>query len=275
MSKTILTKEQENDIIDKYVNQGISKNKLRLEYGVSEGTIKRCLIRNGIHVRQIEETNVSKYHIDQDFFEYDKQNENSAYVIGLIASDGAIHREENMVYIELQRSDRQILEDVNKVLKNERPVKDYVRLNGYENSKLYFFSKKIKEDLKQYDLIPNKTYEANNFATNIKLDFFPDFVRGFFDGDGCITCVGGTPRWQLDGTSIQTFLTIQKIFKEEYDIELKVVDETKYSKNSLVPLYRVYGYSKEKIQKIFDVLYRNPDCLKLNRKYYRFLELLK
>ena len=52
MSKTILTPEQEQEIVCKY-KAGSSKNALHLEYKVSEGTIKRALKRNNVFVRLI------------------------------------------------------------------------------------------------------------------------------------------------------------------------------------------------------------------------------
>ena len=272
MSKTILTKEQEKEIIYKYSILGMSKNKLRLEYNVSEGTIKRALLRNNVHLRTIKETNISKYYIQQDFFEYEKQNSNSAYVLGLLASDGTIAKNENMVCIELQQSDREILEKINKVLKNERPIKDYERSNGYKNSKLYFFSRKIKEDLAFYDIIPNKTYEADDFIKNIKIEYFWDFIRGFFDGDGSIVNPNGTIRWQLDGVCLKTLQHIQQIIQDEYNIETKIVFSP--DERSTVPKYRLYCYSQEKCKKIFNFMYKD-NCLKLNRKYNHFFELLK
>lgn len=273
MSKTILTKEQEKDIIYKYSVLGISKNKLHLEYKVSEGTIKRCLQRHNIYVRQIQDTNISKYNINQDFFEYNKQNHNSAYVLGLFASDGTVARNENKMCIELQQSDKEVLEQVNLVLENERPVKDYTRSNGYKNSKLYFYSKKMKQDLAFYDIIPNKTYEASDFIKNIKPEYFWDFIRGFWDGDGSITNPNSTIRWQLDGVCLKTLEHIQKILNEKYNIETKIV----YSpdEKSTIPKYRLYCYSQEKCHIIFNYMYEKEDCIKLHRKYYRFLELLK
>ena len=273
MSKTILTEEQEKDIIYKYTQLNMSKNKLHLEYGVSEGTIKRVLVRNGIAIRQLQETNISKYKINTEFFEYDKQNSDSVYVLGLLASDGTVARNENMICIELQQSDREILEKVNKLLQNERPVKDYTRSNGYKNSKLYFYSKKMKADLALYDIIPNKTYEADDYIKNIKLEYFWDFIRGFFDGDGSITNSNSGIRWQLDGVCLKTFQHIQQILQDIYDIETKIVFNP--DQKSTVPKYRLYCYSQTKCKAIFTFMYPNSNCIKMDRKYNRFLELLK
>lgn len=271
MSKTILTKEQEKAIIKSYLD-GISQNQLAKNYNVSTGTIKRALIRNNIAIRTVQETNVSKFNINHNFFNINNQTPASAYILGLLASDGWVSREDNCVCIELQQSDRQILIDVNQVLGNERPIKDYTRTNGFQNSKLYFFSKQIKSDLSLYDIVPNKTYYDTNFIKNVHPQFYPDFLRGFFDGDGCITSANNGIRWQLDGTSLETFLSIYDYLRLNHIIT--VLEDTT-DNTCTIPRYRLYTYSKEKTNMIFNLMYYNDNILKLNRKYEHFLELLK
>lgn len=271
MSKTILTKEQENAIIQSY-NSGISQSQLAKDYNVSTGTIKRALIRNQIHIRTVQETNITKFNINHNFFNINNQTSESAYILGLLASDGWVGKENNCICIELQQLDKQILIDINDILKNERPIKDYTRANGFKNSKLYFFSKQIKEDLSLYDIIPNKTYCNTNFIKNINYQFYPDFLRGFFDGDGCITSANGGIRWQLDGTSLETFLSICDYLKFNH---INTILEDTTDKNCTIPRYRLYTYSKERTNKIFNLIYYNDNVLKLDRKYNHFLELLK
>lgn len=271
MSKTILTQEQEKDIIKLY-NSGISINKLSNNYNVSPGTIRRALTRNNIHIRTIQETNITKYKINHNFFNIHNQTPESAYVLGLLASDGWVSKVDNCVCIELQQSDKQILIDINKVLKNERPIKDYTRASGFSNSKLYFFSKQIKSDLSLYDIIPNKTYYNTNFIKNIKYELYPDFIRGFFDGDGSITSANHSIRWQLDGTSIETFMSIYDYLKFNH---INTILQNTTDNSCTIPRYRLYTYSQDKTKKIFDILYYKNNVLKLNRKYNHFLELLK
>ena len=103
--------------LDTYLS-GKSKNSLKNEYKVSEGTIGRALKRNNIHIRQVSETNISKYNINHSFFEKDNINSNSAYILGLIASDGCVSKVDNCISIELKSDDIELLEEVNKILEN-------------------------------------------------------------------------------------------------------------------------------------------------------------
>ena len=163
MSKTILTLEQEKEIVDKYLS-GKSKNSLKNEYKVSEGTIGRALKRNNIHIRQVSETNISKYNINHSFFEKDNINSNSAYILGLIASDGCVSKVDNCISIELKSDDIELLEEVNKILENERPIKTYSREERNDTSKLYFFSKynhETSNDTMEIDFLITKDSITN------------------------------------------------------------------------------------------------------------------
>ena len=72
-----------------------------------------------------------------------------------------VHKKENFIYLELQTSDKEILERINFTIGNSRPVKDYISQRGYKNSKLYFYNKEVKEILKDYHIVPNKTYDSS------------------------------------------------------------------------------------------------------------------
>ena len=271
MSKTMLTKEQEKEIIEKYLS-GRSKNSLHAEYKVSEGTIKRALLRNKINIRQVQETNVTKYKINHDFFDKEKINSDSAYILGLLASDGNVEEKGNGICLELKSEDIELLKKVNKILENEREIKSYSRESRNDTSKLYFFSRKIKSDLAYFDIVPNKTYKKVNFIKNIPDEFFIDFIRGYFDGDGSILDANHTVRWQIDSVSLSTLKGIQNKFLFLYGIELKIRIENDVK--SKIPKYRLYCYSKKRCKKIFELLYRKSSNLKLDRKYYKFLALI-
>lgn len=273
MKKRIFTQEEIDKVIYNYTVLNMGQKKAGAEFHMNDAMVKRLLVENGIHIKTIQETNKTRYNIDESFFEIDNLTSEAAYVIGLLAADGCVSSNENCIMIELIDTDSQILFDINRVLKNERPVKFYQRTDKSNNCKIYFYSKKIKDDLAFYDIVPRKTYKkGSNFVENIPTIFFPDFLRGFFDGDGCITKAKGSIKWQLDGSSENTFQTIQKILLEKYNIMTQLVLQD--DKRSTIPKYRLYCYSQERCLKIFNLMYTNSS-LKLNRKYEKFISLLK
>lgn len=217
-----------------------------------------------------------EYTINDDYFNLNNQSSNSAYILGMLASDGCVATNQNQIYIELQREDKEILEKINAELKNSRPVKDYLNNSkNFLNSKLYFFSKQIKQDLSQYNIIPNKTKFNNDFMENIQPEFYLDYIRGYFDGDGCIKWTNGSITWQIDSTSLATLTHMQEVLKQ-YSIITKITEKNDKSVVNL-KVYRIYCYGKENCNKLYQLLYKNNPSsvsLKMQRKYKHFTELL-
>lgn len=269
MGKSVLlTKEQEEQIIYNYTILHYGQKKSGLFIPVSDKIVKKVLIKNNIPIKSIQETNVNKFFVNHNYFQ--KQTNNMAYWIGILASDGSVNKNENQIYIELKREDKELLEKLNIDIQNERPVKDYETSRGYENSKLYFYSKQIKEDLKQYHIIPNKTYDLNySFPEKINKEFLFDYVRGLFDGDGSIKMTGSTITWQVDVGRREIAENIVKLFKEK-QVELSISEQKK--KN--ITIYRVYGYTTEKCKKIYELLYKTESNLFMKRKKDKFEKLL-
>lgn len=263
-----LTEEQEKQIIYNYT---VLKQGLRTAgkfIPVSDKIVTKVLAKYNIHHRTVQEANINKYFVNHDYFK--KQSHDMAYWLGILGSDGCVASNKNQIYIELQRSDKELLEKLNKTIENERPVQDYTTGKGYENSKLYFFSKEIKKDLQKYHIIPNKTYNQEyKFPEKLSQEYYFDYIRGLFDGDGCIKEVHGTPCFQIDTGSLDIAEHIVEIFKK-YNIELKI--QTLPKKN--MDIYRVYAYSQEKNKKIYNLLYKDDPYLYLNRKKQKFLDLL-
>lgn len=263
----ILTKEQEEQIIYNYTILKQGQKKSGSFIPVSDKIVKRILIKNNIPIKTIQETNVNKYFINHNYFK--TQSEDRAYWLGILGSDGCISRNENQIYIELQRKDRELLEKLNLSIENQRPIKDYETSRGYENSKLYFYSKQIKQDLKNYKIIPNKTYDPNyGFPEILDKKYYWDYIRGLFDGDGCIKN-GSSITWQIDTGSKDIAENIQMFLKQE-NIEVNISLCPK--KN--VTLYRVYCYGKEKCFMIYKKMYSTNSNLFLKRKKDKFKELL-
>ena len=250
-----------SDIITSY-QQGISKNKLRLKYNISESVIKRILKENNIPIRQVQEANKRKYNINDDYF--DIQSSNMAYILGFWAADGNVSATENRLDLELQSKDVEILEKISRELNNERPIKTYECQNGYTKNKLLFWSAKIKKVFAEYGIVPNKTY-SKDFHAPYKLDkkYWIDFIRGFFDGDGCIK-KNTSLTFELNCLNKQFLEDIQAFLLQQFQIQTKIGWSGSVN--------RLYCYGEES-KKIFSILY-TPNSLYLKRKYDRWIELL-
>lgn len=261
------TQKEIEYIINAYQN-GISKNKLRLEFNVSESVIKRILEKNNIKIRQVQESNKRKFNINDNYF--DVENANMAYIMGLWAADGNISSTENRLDLELNSLDLEILEKIRIELQSERPIKVYQCQNGYIKNKLLFWSSHIKQKFIEYGIVPNKTY-SKDFHAPYKLDkkYWIDYIRGFFDGDGCIKKATSLT-FELNSINYQFLVDIQSFMKEYYNIDLQI--SVGHNRPGQFILYRLYCYG-DMAKKVYNILY-TPNSLFLKRKYERWQELL-
>ena len=261
------TSNEIQNIINSYLS-GVSKNKLRLDYNVSEGVIKRILKENNIPIRQVQQSNKRKFNIDDTYF--DNENSNMAYILGFWAADGNVCSKSNRLDLELNSIDIEILEKMKTELKSERPIKIYQCKSGYVKNKLLFWSAPIKKKFIEYGIVPNKTY-SSDFHAPYKLSkkYWIDYIRGFFDGDGCVK-KSKSLTFDLNCTNLKFLQDIQEFFLEYYNIETQISIAHAFPGELI--LYRLYCYG-ETAKKVYSILY-TPNSLYLKRKYDRWNELL-
>lgn len=267
--QTILTKEQEEQIIFNYTVLHYGQKKSGAFIPVGDKVVKRVLMKHNIPIKTLQETNVNKFWVNHDYFQHPSHD--MGYWLGILSSDGCVAGNANQIYIELQKSDRELLEKLNLTIENERPVKDYETGRGYENSKLYFYSKQIKADLAKYKIIPNKTYSKDyGFPTLLPKEYWIDYIRGLFDGDGSIKQANGNSLcWQIDVGRKDIADNIISFFQEQ-GIELRWTICPKQN----VDLYRIYAYGLDKGKAIYELLYSTSSTLFLKRKKEKFELLL-
>ena len=260
----------DTSIKDEYLN-GKSLNFLSKEHNISTYILKKELISMGIKIRSRNEQNKFNpqnqriYKVNDMYFS--KQNANMAYLLGLYAADGCVYKEKNAIKLTFASVDRELLETIKKELDSNYPIRDYETKDGYTNSEFIFSSSQIKKDFSEYGIIPLKTYKLN-FPDKLKKEYYIDFIRGYFDGDGSISTAGKSAiRWQICAYNKDILRRIVEIL-EEYGVP-KVSIQSSINRN----LYTIQ-YSTNSTKKIFNILYYD-NCFCLKRKYNKFKALMK
>ena len=151
-----------------------------------------------------------------------------AYVLGLIYADGTIEdcRESSRTcYIQITSKDKELLEEVQRFIgSNHRlylkpPRVSSIRGKTYKCVSLYNLrigNTKIYEDLLLLGLYPRKSLTIG--LPNIPQKYFSFFLRGYFDGDGCINVYTRGPR----GKAVQIIFTSgSKLFLEKLNDEIR------------------------------------------------------
>lgn len=207
-----------------------------------------------------------KYKLEDNYFE-NINTEAKAYYLGLLVADGCV-RENGITTISLQEKDVDILYSFKEELKYTGPIL-YINTPNPKHSNvrnLSFSSKKISKDLIGYGLIQNKTYST--YFPNIPKEFWPHFIRGVFDGDGCICYTGGKYYFNIAGNDILV-KRIQEILMQECNLSETNIRHPK--KNSPTVSIMLYSGNRQ-LKRIREYLYRDAHFY-IQRKYDKFHEM--
>lgn len=131
-----------------------------------------------------------------------------AYVVGLIATDGCLYNDRR--HINLTSKDLQLIRTFKKCLglRNKEGKKN----SGFADTWAYnlqFGSVDFYNFLLDIGLTPAKSKTMSEIK--IPKEYFPDFLRGLFDGDGTIYSYMD-PRWASSHMFYTAFVSASKLF---------------------------------------------------------------
>jgi len=125
-----------------------------------------------------------KYFYNEDFFER-IDNEEKAYFLGFLFADGCVinnvEKYRYQVTLKLHTKDRHILESFIVSVNGEMPIWKHGQREMVE---IHFSGKKMVNDLINLGVTSNKTFTLQYPIIDETLE--RHFLRGYFDGDGCI-----------------------------------------------------------------------------------------
>jgi hypothetical protein len=209
-----LTLAEREAVIDGYM-EGISSEKLALDFGVSGVAIRKTLQRAGVERRDARECHRT-CELDETVF--DTLTPESAYWVGMLMSDGYLTEEGLSVNMRLQIGDKAHVEKLQAFLKSTHAV----RLNKAATSVgLSVKSPKLYAALQSYGVRPNKSFTAEVAPV---LAHNRDFWRGIADGDGSLKNYGGCPRLHLIGSqgTIRQFDEFCAPYLDGYPLKIQI-----------------------------------------------------
>jgi len=171
-------------------NTGLSSNQIAEKLGISASNISVYLTKSlGKGYKRRFVRIKRKYTFNEHFFDTIDM-ESKAYFLGLICADGYLSKKDNIVSLGLQERDKYILEIFNKSINYNRELCFVKKVkeegwNRKDQYKIQFCSSLFKRSLEKYNLTPTKSLTLE-FPQNIPNEFLSHFIRGYFDGDGCI-----------------------------------------------------------------------------------------
>jgi hypothetical protein len=225
----------------------------------------------------------TKYKIRENWFD-EIDNEAKAYVLGLLFADGCNNTDKyHSVSITLKENDKHILDTISKLIYfKKRPLyyKKSQTIYSKEHDKKYICSpqytlqiinKHISSKLNEHGMIKNKT-NFIKFPTCISKRLHKHFIRGFFDGDGCITCSTTNKKSARKDyicgilSNLYFLKSIQKIILESTNLHGSII--------SHVNVYRYQIQGNRRVEIFFNWIYKDATIF-LKRKHKVFLQVKK
>lgn len=259
---------EKNKILSLY-QDGYDCQKIGNIVGRDRGVVRRFLKNNGIKIRNkfFRRT----YTINENFFET-IDNPEKAYFLGWLSADGAVTKNNN-IKLGLQGKDGYIVENFNKAIGSNRLVKtSYYNIVNHPlwqgKTNVNIVNRKMCQDLAIWGCIPNKSVLLKFPHALNSNDFLRFYLRGFFEGNGCLSFNPKTSASRIAICSTQDFCEgLSNLLKSVLDIQS--------STRKCGGCWRVDISRKKSIIKFLNWIYNSRENMVLYRKYSKFLEFKK
>lgn len=225
---------------------------------------------------------MSKYTYNKDYFKV-IDTEDKAYWLGFLYADGCVlerHRKSTkklksmMLELSLCNEDKTHLEKFVKCLDGNIPIKEKtVKLNGkeYKAVRINVCCTELCRDLCKLGCTPKKTLSLKlpNYDI-VPKNLYRHFLRGLFDGDGCISIINQK----------QIIINLSGIEKTIYDFVDKLIScgvlrtFPTIRQDPRSHAVQLFIHGKDQIKDVLDYFY--SDCtIYLDRKYNKYLDYYK
>ncbi len=165
--------------------------------------------------------------VNQQYF--DKWSSGMAYTLGYTWADGHVTKDGYSLQFECMEDDEDIIQQIREDMQSTQTVYRRTRKDkrGWVTKPVVSFhvnSKLLVTSLRERHGIPSrKTYLDCPFPL-VPADSLSDFVRGYTDGDGCITCRRESGYWSYILSGSRAFLDgLQKAISGSLQIETRTV----------------------------------------------------
>lgn len=261
----VWTEAQKRFIIQEYAEKDNTVKNLSEMFQVRPESIRNLLRKENIELTSKKTRGFPRF---SNFFE-EINTADKAYWLGFLYADGTIHSSSNSISLGIK--DKEHVEKFRNALgavNNKITVREDTRFS--KTCLLYRFTihdTQLHQDLIKWGCVPNKSYLDLHFP-KIPEELKWHFIRGLFDGDGCLSYSLERKNFQLSFIGGKTLMEEVRHFfgKDKVSLQQNVKSKIAYSfciggrKQVLYFLNKMYESSSEKNR--------------LDRKYERFQKLL-
>ncbi len=211
-----------------------------------------------------------KHTLNENYFEK-IDTEEKAYWLGFIAADGYLNNRHNTVGITLDVSDSEHLEKFIKAVNSTTKVRTHASKYSVNHrvttkARVELYCGKMDQDLRNLGIDHKKTTTLKPLS-GIPTNLLRHFIRGYFDGDGCVFSTIGKDRkgihkyYRGGFTFVGTFAFLTFI-NESLPFQVKSLLKDKRTESS----YTLYILSNVRFNIMYEYLYKDA-TIYLDRKY--------
>jgi len=265
---------QKNDIVKQYLNGETTKN-IGTNYNISYKSVARILKSCGI---DLSGNGQRQYKLNEYYFDV-IDTPSKAYIIGFLYADGNNYVPKNTISMSLQECDRNTLEWIREEINSKKPLDfiDYSKKNYYNHNyknqyRLTMFSSHMSQKLNSLGMLQNKSINLK-FPNWLSEELLSHFIRGYFDGNGCIssyTTKSEKEQISVSITSTNDFCIGMKsaIQNALFNMGGCISDASNHNGITKVLIFT----GKKQCKKLLDWLYCDASCY-LNRKYQKYYNI--
>jgi hypothetical protein len=249
-------KEVTSETYYKLKKQGNTRAKIAEVFEIPEWKLKKVIAKNGWGTKKRVINN------EQAFLNY---SEDSCYWAGFIAADGCMTG--GVLKIMLHYDDTSHLKKFKQFVQSSHTISS--NTDKYYRSEIGFKNSQIREDLiGNFNITPNKslTYKL----PNIPEKWFKHFLRGYFDGDGCI-CESFSNRASITATLYTTITGSNSLIESVYSRLTSTLGITGTIQQK--PSVKIIKYNTNASIRLLDYLYADSSIY-LDRKYLLYREIV-
>lgn len=262
--KTLEKRIDTSSLIVDYRDNIISQQDICKKYGISNGTKTKILKNNNIDLDPVG-IRSRKYYFNEYFLDT-IDSEEKAYFLGFVYADGGHNTDRKTLNITIQERDQDLLTKFYEMFECQRELRR-VYNKQYDRYYVNFClqSTYLSNQLLNLGVPADKSYKIT-FPNFISDSLLKHFIRGYFDGDGCIgLSQRGWRSTQVRFTGNEHFLhDIQLVIKSKTNVDMILYHEKKskicdLQKSGIFNVYQILQY-----------LYKDA-AIYLQRKYDRYI----
>lgn len=264
--------EEEVKVMHDMYDNNIQAKVIAQTYQIDVTSVYNLFKKYDFEIRP-QEISRREYNIDANYFD-SIDTPNKAYILGLLYADGCNKLSKHQVDLSLQEEDKHILEEIKTEMQFDKPLsfKDYKSKNAKHKNQyhLCITNKHISETLYNLGVVDAKSLILE-FPTFLEKSLYSHFIRGYFDGDGCLY-LGGT-KGNPEVSIVSTIMFVQKvkdILENVIGVEMRIKTQKQHKPVTKVGV--ITGVNK--ICAFLNWIYEDAD-LKLNRKYEKYKQFLE